>query len=40
MGRSFYVFNRKDVISLLFGITGYVVQRFAFSEQHFQNVAR
>ena len=37
---SFHVFHADDVIALLTGITRHVIERFAFSEQHFEDVAR
>ena len=40
MCRTFYVFYGEDVIPLLLGVAGHVVEGLALSEQYFQNVAR
>ena len=36
---SFYVFYGENVISLFLRIAGNIVERFALSEEYFQNVA-
>ena len=40
MRRTFYVLDGEDVIALLLGIVGHVVEGFALGEKYFQNVAR
>ena len=36
---AFNVFHTQYVVTLLLGVTGHVVERLAFCEQHFQNIA-
>ena len=40
MSGSFYVFYGENVISLFLRVARHIVERFAFREKHFQDIAR